>query len=114
MTNQKPFSVGDRVKGSYYGKEYVGTVESARAHTMNLSYKHYIVLDSAITVFSAERDRIIVSIWEPNGDDGNTIEAHLEDDTRDQIKSFKNSFNHDAPYNAEFLGAQPAKAGEDY
>ena len=35
-------------------------------------------------------------------------------DTRDQIKSFEDSFRHDAPYNAEFLGAQPAKAGEDY
>jgi hypothetical protein len=36
------------------------------------------------------------------------------DDTRDQIKSFEASFNYDAPYNSEFLGAQPAKAGEDY
>ena len=24
------------------------------------------------------------------------------------------SFNYDAPYNPEFLGAQPARAGEDY
>jgi len=24
------------------------------------------------------------------------------------------SFNHNAPYNAEFLGAQPARAGQDY
>ena len=77
MTNQKPFSTGDRVKGSYYGKEYVGTVENARAHTMNLSYKHYIVLDNPISIFGAERDRIIVSIWEPSNDDGNTIEAFL-------------------------------------
>ena len=23
-------------------------------------------------------------------------------------------FNYDAPYNPEFLGAQPARAGEDY
>ena len=26
----------------------------------------------------------------------------------------KASFNHNAPYNAEFLGAQPARAGQDY
>jgi hypothetical protein len=25
-----------------------------------------------------------------------------------------NQFNHNAPYNPEFLGAQPAQAGEDY
>lgn len=75
MTEQKPFNVGDRVKGVYFGKEYTGTVEYARPHTMNMSYKHHIVLDAPITVFSAERDRIIVSIWEPNGDSGNTIHA---------------------------------------
>jgi len=26
----------------------------------------------------------------------------------------KASFNYNAPYNAEFLGAQPARAGQDY
>ena len=75
MEQQKPFSVGDKVRGVYYGQAYTGTVEYARPHTINLSYKHHIVLDEPITVFSAERDRIIVSIWEPNGDSGNTIEA---------------------------------------
>lgn len=75
MSKQKPFSVGDRVKGVYFGQAYTGTVEYARPHTMNLSYKHHIALDSLITVFGAKRDRIIVSIWEPNGDSGNTIET---------------------------------------
>lgn len=75
MSTQKPFAVGERVKGVYYGQPYMGTVEYARPHTMNQSYKHHIALDMPITVFSAERDRIIVSIWEPNGDSGNTIEA---------------------------------------
>ena len=75
MNQQKPFQVGDKVKGVYYGQPYTGTVEYARPHTLNQSYKHHIVLDASITVFSAERDRIIVSIWEPNGDSGNTIEA---------------------------------------
>lgn len=74
MQNQKPFSVGDKVKGVYHGQPYVGTVEYARAHTMNLSYLHHIVLDQEITVYSAPRDRIIVSIWEPR-ESGNTIEA---------------------------------------
>lgn len=74
-TAQKPFNVGDKVKGVYFGKEYVGTVEHARPHTMNQSYKHHIVLDQPITVFGAERDRIIVSIWTPDGDCGNTINA---------------------------------------
>jgi hypothetical protein len=31
-----------------------------------------------------------------------------------EIQGQINSFNYDAPYNSEFLGAQPAKAGEDY
>jgi hypothetical protein len=75
MTEQKPFSIGDKVKGLYFGKEYTGTVTYARPHTMNQSYKHYIELDTPITVFSAQRDSIIVSIWEPNGDSGNTINA---------------------------------------
>ena len=74
MTNQKPFAVGDRVKGVYHGQEYTGTVEYARPHTMNMSYKHHIVLDQPITVYSATRDRIIVSIWEPR-ESHNTIEA---------------------------------------
>lgn len=75
MKKQKPFNVGERVKGMYFNQTYTGTVEYARPHTMNLSYKHYIELDCPITVFGAKRDRIIVSIWEPNGDSGNTIEA---------------------------------------
>lgn len=75
MEQQKPFSVGARVKGLYFNQPYTGTVDYARPHTINQSYKHYIVLDAPITVFSAQRDRIIVSIWEPNGDSGNTIEA---------------------------------------
>ena len=72
--NQKPFSVGDRVCGVYYGQPYTGTVEYARPHTMNQSYKHHIVLDAPITVYSALRERIIVAIWEPT-ESGNTIEA---------------------------------------
>jgi hypothetical protein len=73
-TNQKPFSIGDRVQGVYYGQAYTGTVDYARPHTMNQSYKHHIVLDITITVFGAIRERIIVSIWEPR-ESGNTIEA---------------------------------------
>lgn len=72
--NQKPFSVGDRVQGVYHGQTYTGTVDYARPHTMNQSYKHHIVLDEPITVYSATRDRIIVAIWEPT-ESGNTIEA---------------------------------------
>jgi hypothetical protein len=75
MEKQKPFKVGDKVKGVYYGQPYTGTVSYARPHTMNLSYMHHIDLEQPIMVFSAERDSIIVSIWEPNGDSGNTIEA---------------------------------------
>ena len=74
MQDQKPFPVGARVQGVYFGQPYTGTVSYARPHTMNLSYKHHIDLDAPITVFSAKRDSIIVSIWEPNGDSGNTIE----------------------------------------
>jgi hypothetical protein len=74
MTKQKPFNVGDKVQGVYHGQAYTGTVEYARCHTMNLSYMHYIVLDNPITVYSATRDRVIVSIWEPQ-ESGNTIEA---------------------------------------
>ena len=74
MSNQKAFKVGDRVQGVYHGHPYTGTVEYTRAHTINQSYKHHIVLDAPITVFSATRDRIIVSIWEPK-ESGNTIEA---------------------------------------
>lgn len=69
----KPFNVGDRVQGVYHGQPYTGTVEYARPHTMNQSYKHHIVLDEVITVYSAQRDRIIVSIWEPT-ESSNTIE----------------------------------------
>jgi hypothetical protein len=38
------------------------------------------------------------------------------DDTQDQIAKAKASVNwkHDAPINPQFLGAQPARAGEDY
>ena len=72
--NQKPFSVGDKVQGVYHGQPYTGTVEYARSHTMNQSYKHHIVLDAPITVYSAVRERIIVAIWEP-AESGNTIEA---------------------------------------
>ena len=74
MDKQKPFQVGDRVKGVYHGQQYTGTVEYARAHTMNLSYLHHIVLDDIITVYSAPRDRIIVAIWGPT-ESGNTIQA---------------------------------------
>lgn len=31
-----------------------------------------------------------------------------------KMDASKAAFNHNAPYNAEFLGAQPARAGEDY
>jgi hypothetical protein len=58
----------------YHGHPYTGTVEYTRAHTINQSYKHHIVLDAPITVFSAIRERIIVAIWEPK-ESGNTIEA---------------------------------------
>jgi hypothetical protein len=74
MDKQKPFSVGDKVKGVYHGQPYSGTVEYARAHTMNMSYMHHIALDNPITVYSDTRDRIIVSIWEPS-ESGNTIET---------------------------------------
>ena len=74
MEKQQTFSVGDRVKGVYHGQAYTGTVEYARAHTMNLSYLHHIVLDQPIEVYSDVRDRIIVSIWEPT-ESGNTINA---------------------------------------
>lgn len=74
MTHQAPFSVGTKVKGVYYGQAYTGTVEYARPHTMNQSYKHHIVLDTPITVFSDTRERIIVSIWETR-ESGNTILA---------------------------------------
>ena len=44
---------------------------------------------------------------------------YLSDDTLIEIVSLKNlnnapSFNHNAPYNSQFLGAQPARLGEDY
>ncbi len=74
MTQQKPFSVGDKVKGVYHGQPYSGVVSYARPHTMNQSYKHHIALDKPITVYSTERNSIIVSIWEPT-ESGNTIEA---------------------------------------
>lgn len=74
MTHQAPFSVGTKVKGVYHGQAYTGTVEYARPHTMNQSYKHHIVLDTPITVFSDIRERIIVSIWETR-ESGNTILA---------------------------------------
>lgn len=74
MEKQKPFAVGDKVKGVYHGQTYTGVVEYARPHTMNMSYMHHIVLDEIITVYSAPRDRIIVSIWEPT-ESGNTIHA---------------------------------------
>ena len=74
MEKQQHFSVGDRVQGVYHGQAYTGTVEYARAHTMNLSYLHHIVLDQPIEVYSDVRDRIIVSIWEPR-ESGNTINA---------------------------------------
>jgi len=74
MSTQKPFEIGAKVKGVYHGQPYVGTVEYARPHTMNQSYKHHIVLDSPISVYSATRERIIVSIWEPRESE-NTIEA---------------------------------------
>lgn len=75
MEQQKPFSVGEKVKGVYFGQPYTGVVTHARPHTMNMSYKHHIELDSPVTVFGAQRDSIIVSIWEPKGDCGNTIHA---------------------------------------
>jgi hypothetical protein len=74
MNQQRPFSVGEKVKGVYHGQPYTGVVSYARPHTMNQSYKHHIDLDSPITVYSTERDRIIVSIWEPS-ESGNTIES---------------------------------------
>jgi hypothetical protein len=77
MQDQKPIAIGARVQGVYYGQPYTGTVSYARPHTMNLSYMHHIDLDAPITVFSAERDSIIVSIWEPR-ESGNTIEELRE------------------------------------
>jgi hypothetical protein len=71
---QKPFNVGDRVKGVYHGQQYTGAVIYTRPHTMNLSYMHHIALDTPIVVYSDTRDHIIVSIWEPT-ESGNTIEA---------------------------------------
>jgi len=73
QTIERTYAVGERVKGVYHGQQYVGTVEYARPHTMNQSYKHHIVLDQPITVYSATRDRIIVSVWEPN-ESYNTIQ----------------------------------------
>lgn len=32
----------------------------------------------------------------------------------EQAQFEANPWNHNSPYNAEFLGAQPAKAGQDY
>ena len=72
--SQNTFLVGAKVQGVYHGQPYTGTVDYARPHTMNQSYKHHIVLDSPITVYSTIRDRIIVSIWEPT-ESGNTIES---------------------------------------
>ena len=63
-----------KVKGVYFGQPYVGTVEYARPHTMNMSYKHHIVLDKPIVVFGDTRERVLVSIWEPR-ESGNAIEA---------------------------------------
>ncbi len=74
MSKQQRFEVGVKVKGVYHGQPYVGTVEYARPHTMNLSYMHHIALDQPIEVYSDVRDRIIVSVWEPR-ESGNTIEA---------------------------------------
>lgn len=74
MEQQKPFAVGDRVKGVYHGQAYTGTVEHTRPHTMNMSYMHYIELDAPITVYGDTRERIIVSIWEPR-ESHNTINA---------------------------------------
>lgn len=70
---ERCYAVGERVRGVYHGQHYVGTVEYARPHTMNQSYKHHIVLDSPIVVYSDTRERIIVSVWEPR-ESGNTIE----------------------------------------
>lgn len=72
--NQKPFCIGDKVQGVYYGQTYTGIVDYARPHTMNQSYKHHIALDKPITAFNATRDRIIISIWETT-ESGNTIKA---------------------------------------
>ena len=37
------------------------------------------------------------------------------DDTNDQIaKEQAVTWRHNAPYNSQFLGAQPARAGQDY
>ena len=74
MSTQQPFAVGAKVKGVYFGQPYVGTVEYARPHTMNLSYQHHIVLDEPIVVFGDTRERVLVSIWEPR-ESGNAIEA---------------------------------------
>jgi hypothetical protein len=64
----------------------------------------------------------IVQFWSANKVSGlakngwnttksSTVQMHA-------IKALKNAkadaWNHNAPYNAEFLGAQPARAGEDY
>ena len=72
-TNERCYAVGERVRGVYHGQPYVGTVEYARPHTMNQSYKPHIVLESPIVVYSDIRERIIVSVWEPR-ESGNTIE----------------------------------------
>lgn len=71
-TTEKCYAVGERVRGVYHGQSYVGTVDYARPHTMKQSYMHHIVLDEPITVFSTSRDRIIVSVWEPQ-ESHNTI-----------------------------------------
>jgi hypothetical protein len=39
---------------------------------------------------------------------------YLCDKASIKLSIIKNQFNHNAPYNPEFLGAQPARAGEDY
>ena len=74
IEKQRPFRIGERVKGVYHGQHYSGVVDFARPHTMNLSYLHYIKLDEVITVYGDPRDRILVSIWDPM-ESGNTIEA---------------------------------------
>lgn len=61
------FSEGSKVRGTYDGIEYSGSVIECRPHTIHLTrIEHTIQLDQPILVYGTVRERIIVATLDQN------------------------------------------------
>lgn len=59
-------TTGTKVRGSYFGHQFSGTISDRRPHTMNNSIIYFVALDSEISVFGDLRTDISFATDLPN------------------------------------------------